>query len=519
METYRIRFLGGPTPVRSIELVREFMGVGLREAKELVETRGVILERATAAEARRIHARFAEIGAEVAPERTWRHLYIYDPSHPARGDQPLRRLRAGEREVEIDGGALGAWGRPSASDLAESNRLAFEDPTLADRHTLASIHGWVGKGLAIAESELDVLEALSPRDHALEARLRATPEDVEAHLIYGDWLQARGDPRGQLIALHHARHAAESEIEGGTLTAKLRAELRERERELLSVHAGHFFGPLRGLCEPDTSRRDSLALRWSLGFVDAAFVGALNWSRAAGGPFEILAALLRLPVTARLQTLALTNMISSRPELEALLCASSVVANLRALELGDHAEPPRPRRGAAPPPTWARLWPHLQRLERLRLHGDHPPLGALHSQTLTHLELHLGDLDTTLAWLDQQSSAPTPLDSSPRFTSRLPQLRTLTLAPRSPAITRAGLGELLGRPEFDALTTLELSVRDEPLPPPLVDALAHTPRLRTLDRLDLSRCTADDHSRAHLQALHAHGHLPRDLRLPRPALA
>jgi uncharacterized protein (TIGR02996 family) len=42
------------------------------------------------------------------------------------------------------------------------------------------------------------------RDAALEAAIIANPDDDAAYLVYADWLLARGDPRGDLIALQHA---------------------------------------------------------------------------------------------------------------------------------------------------------------------------------------------------------------------------------------------------------------------------------------------------------------------------
>src|SRR5688572_17110671 len=42
------------------------------------------------------------------------------------------------------------------------------------------------------------------RNLELEAVIAADPDAVEPYLVYADWLQARGDPRGELIVVHHA---------------------------------------------------------------------------------------------------------------------------------------------------------------------------------------------------------------------------------------------------------------------------------------------------------------------------
>jgi uncharacterized protein (TIGR02996 family) len=44
-----------------------------------------------------------------------------------------------------------------------------------------------------------VVEVRSNAD--LEAAIMATPNDVEPYSIYADWLQSKGDPRGELIAM------------------------------------------------------------------------------------------------------------------------------------------------------------------------------------------------------------------------------------------------------------------------------------------------------------------------------
>ena len=58
----------GGNKIAAIKAVREFTGLGLVEAKGLVEKLGVIKENATKEEADKIVAAFKEIGAEVVAE-------------------------------------------------------------------------------------------------------------------------------------------------------------------------------------------------------------------------------------------------------------------------------------------------------------------------------------------------------------------------------------------------------------------------------------------------------------------
>jgi len=74
---------------------------------------------------------------------------------------------------------------------------------------------------------------LFPRNPELAARLVATPDDDEAYLVYGDWLQDRGSPHGELIHVQRALRAAPHDI-----------ALRRREAELLEVHGPELVGAL-----------------------------------------------------------------------------------------------------------------------------------------------------------------------------------------------------------------------------------------------------------------------------------
>jgi uncharacterized protein (TIGR02996 family) len=480
METYRIRYLDGANPVSAIELVREFMGVGLRVAKELVETRGVILDKVSAAEARRVAERFATIGAEVEVERIWRHAYAYDPHDPVRGDQSIQRLRAGELELAVDTGPLGA--------LEGGEPQSFADEALTQRRVVAQLERWTQDGLALADSEIAVLEAISERDPVLEAQLRERPEDIATHLIYGDWLQSRGDPRGQLVALQHACAMAEA---AGESASEL-AELRRRERDFRRRHLGHLFGPLRPVAE-------IVVVRWLLGFIDAAFVGAAR-RHARGGPLQVLEDLLRLPIAARMRSLGLTSALLRRPRLERLLCESEVVAWLRELELGDHV-PTAGSAAASAMPRFSRLWPHLRVLEKLTIHSDHPPLRALHSPTLEHLELHMFGLP----------------DSFPEHfvAGRLPRLHTLTLDFASAdRVSPAAFADLLALPELDGITELVLRLPNHPVPHALANVLASIPRLASLETLDLSRCVVDEQAMDAIMHARDRGRLPDGLLLP-----
>lgn len=486
METYRIRYLDGQRPSAAIELVQAFMGVGLREARRVVDGSAVLLDRVTAAEARRIAGRFAAIGAQVDVEPTWRQIYAYAPRHPERGAQPLQRLRVGERELAVETGGLGRW----QTDSVER----FDAPELTEQRVLGQLRRWTGDGLSLAASELSVLEAVSARDERAEAQLRAEPHNVDAHLVYGDWLQAQGDPRGQLVGLQHALERA---------PAADRPQLRTREQEFRGRWASHLLGPLQGVA-------DRLALRWSLGLLDAAAIAAVGWTRGAGGPMQILPALLGLPVAARLQRLELAGALLRRPGLAEILAGSPVAAGLRELELGDPGVAARdaPWRSSA----LAELWPQLPRLRRLTVEGGRT-LAGLASDSLEILELRLAELGAS-------SGPPRRVLAS----ARLPRWQRVCLvlydSLLGPLLTEpiAGrrLSELLAELVDSPASELELVLPDALVTAPLVELLAATPGLTTFDVLDLGRCVAEPAAVERLRAARERGRVPARLRAPRP---
>jgi uncharacterized protein (TIGR02996 family) len=138
----------------------------------------------------------------------------------------------------------------------------------------------------------------------LEA-IRAAPEDDAPRLIYADWLEERGDPRGEFIRLQCAlarmdRHDPE------------RAALKEREQELLARYRKKWAGPLlrhvarcwfrRGFIE-GVEIEARLFLRYTVFLFHAAPLGELRLQKA--GP--VMRHLVACSALARLRRLDLRN--------------------------------------------------------------------------------------------------------------------------------------------------------------------------------------------------------------------
>ena len=106
--------------------------------------------------------------------------------------------------------------------------------------------GWT----RVRDPEREDAFADEPRDDALEAALRASPGEDAAALVYGDWLQQRGHPRGELAALTGDAAAA-----------------------FVETHADALLGT-RLYFAAEATEGDRLELRWERGF--------LRWARIDG---------------------------------------------------------------------------------------------------------------------------------------------------------------------------------------------------------------------------------------------
>jgi uncharacterized protein (TIGR02996 family) len=82
----------------------------------------------------------------------------------------------------------------------------------------------------------------------LLAAIYAAPDDDGPRLVYADYLQQRGDPRGELIALQ--------------LAARPTREQRARASQLLAEHGKHWLGPLAAMVK-------LTGMKFARGFLDS----------------------------------------------------------------------------------------------------------------------------------------------------------------------------------------------------------------------------------------------------------
>ena len=149
------------------------------------------------------------------------------------------------------------------------------------------------------------------REPSLEAAILADPEAIEPYLVYADWLQTKGDPRGELIARHAALHADPN-------NPKLKQMVQARISRFADYFSGGFY-----------AENTNYGYDW--GFIQHA---SFDVDDEVGSIVEFLPRLLTVPSARFLLCLHLRD-DGNRRELERALpiVAERVPATLRRLRL------------------------------------------------------------------------------------------------------------------------------------------------------------------------------------------
>lgn len=172
-------------------------------------------------------------------------------------------LRLGSRakffEVTVEGRAVEIAEGPVGSD-GQVWKYDFTTVNEARQFVEEAIGEKIRKGFVEQEEPLPAATQAQARDPELEEAIARDLRDVQARLVYADWLQSKGDPRGDLIVLQHRIY------EEGTTPA-----LAEAVSEIIAAHRAHFFGDLALF-------GDYLQLDWFMGFIQRARIG---WNAAS----------------------------------------------------------------------------------------------------------------------------------------------------------------------------------------------------------------------------------------------
>ncbi len=218
------------------------------------------------------------------------------------------------------------------------------------------------------------------RNPELERVILEDPLDPDAWLVYGDWLEEAGDPRGELVAVQ-ARHARDPG----------NPELLAAQRALFRRHGDALLDGLHEYLSPRGRLGPLFRLSWEYGFIWTANVTAVGHSidQFASG----LRALLAHPSARFLNVLALGAPPENDWRRVISILGETGDRPLRILLLGDRAPAsPDPRPAFSPIGDLSTLWPALPRLRCLELRGGAVTVGRIELPELRELVIETSAL-------------------------------------------------------------------------------------------------------------------------------
>ena len=221
-----------------------------------------------------------------------------------------------------------------------------------------------------------------PRNRALEEAIEQNPYDAAAYSVLADWLQAQGDPRGELIALQ--------------LAGKDRAA-----RDLLSERTEYFLGPLAAHAECYDHlyyKPSPPAFLWRYGFIHGLRISNNKYfdDHYAGDIADVLELVLRHPSGRFVTEVTLMdNGGGSDVTLQSVIDRLAKLAppTVRKLVIGDQVDQI----------SWYRvgdlgkLWRALPHLEVLEIEAGEFTLGALELPELRRAVFKTGGLSKASA--------------------------------------------------------------------------------------------------------------------------
>ncbi|MBZ4415813.1 WGR domain-containing protein [Myxococcus sp. RHSTA-1-4] len=241
----------------------------------------------------------------------------------------------------------------------------------------------VGDGEAGEEAEGEAGESASNPE--LEAAILTNPDNVDAYLVYGDWLQRQGDPRGELIALQHAAMQASGDEA---------ANLKKQINKFLKSHKAALLGDLA-----DAADEEELKVEWHLGFIRSARVGQKDYD-SGRDVAELVKELLAHPSAKFLRGLTIgmahfddendySDVVSGLTEALQELGGSKT---LQSLFIGDFEYPDDTEISWSHIHDISELYKLLPHLRSLRLRGGSVELGNIDLPELREFTVETGGL-------------------------------------------------------------------------------------------------------------------------------
>jgi uncharacterized protein (TIGR02996 family) len=163
-------------------------------------------------------------------------------------------------------GKIGTKGQEKTQSFSNPVEARREYEKLISEKTKKGYERVGDAGGAEEDEEGGDTASLAKRNPALEEAIEKAPDNLEAYLVYGDWLQSQGDPRGELIALQCAAHQAEGEEA---------TKLKRQAVALVRKYKEYLLGPLANL---EKVENEEFEVEWQFGFIKSA--------RLARGDFD-----------------------------------------------------------------------------------------------------------------------------------------------------------------------------------------------------------------------------------------
>ncbi len=190
---------------------------------------------------------------------------------------PLYEFKEGSSnkfwEITLSGNSFTTrWGKIGTK--GQEKTQSFSNPIEAKREYEKLVNEKTKKGYELVDDTGGPAEdeeggdpsKMAKRNPELEKAIEKAPDNLEAYLIYGDWLQSQGDPRGELIAIQCA--AAQAEGEEAT-------KLKRQAAGLVRKYKEYLLGPLANL---EKVEEKEVEVEWQFGFIKSA--------RLARGDFD-----------------------------------------------------------------------------------------------------------------------------------------------------------------------------------------------------------------------------------------
>jgi len=371
-----------------------------------------------------------------------------------------------------------AWWLLATLPLGQEERTRLAVVSLAEQ--LKALHTW----LTSPERARDykTTRTAGERDRDFLRAISENPEDDVTRLVYADWLDEQGDPRGEFIRV---------ECELGTLEEDTprHKKLAQRKWELLEEYGKEWKGLFGKL---------GIESHFHRGFIASAEMSAKQFlehgekllekeplTRLELKPFDRrtrqdqFKKLATCPLLARLRELTLSNNEINDREI-VFLANSRYLTNLRTLWLFGNSVGPEGLKAIA-------RSPHLANLTSLGLAQN--PLRAAGAAALAASTTmrHLEDLDLRHAWI---GDAGIEALAGSQVVANLKSLSVsggdFNNAPADSAISARGIAVLAKSPQFSKLESLGL--RGNRIGDAGAIALAKSHSLKHLKQLDLDNC-------------------------------